>query len=39
MPPPIKNPADYEICADIHFLSAKGVRAVEIHHQICEVIE
>lgn len=39
MPPLIENPADCEICAIIRFLSAKGVKAVEIHRQICEVYE
>ena len=33
MPPLIENPADCEI----RYLSAKGVKAVEIHRNICEV--
>ena len=37
MPPLIENPADCEICSVIRYLSAKGVKAVEIHHNICEV--
>ena len=37
MPPLIENPADCEICSVIHYLSAKGVKAVEIHRNICEV--
>lgn len=37
MPPPIENPADCEIRGVIRFLSAKGVKAAEIHRQISEV--
>ena len=37
MPPLIENPADCEICSVIRYLSAKGVKAVEIHRNICEV--
>ena len=33
----IENPVDCEIRSVIHYLSAKGVKAVEIHHNICEV--
>ena len=33
----IENPADCEIRSVIHYLSAKGVKAVEIHCNICEV--
>ena len=31
MPPLIENPADREICSVIRYLSAKGVKAVEIY--------
>ena len=37
MPPPIENPADCEVRGVIRFLSAKGVKAVDIHRQLCEV--
>ena len=37
MPPLIVNPADCEICSVIPHLSAKGVKAVEIRRNICEV--
>jgi hypothetical protein len=37
MPPLIENSADCEICSVIRYLSAKGVKAVEIHCNICEV--
>ena len=37
MPPLIENPTNCEICSVIRYLSAKGVKAVEIHHNICEV--
>ena len=37
MPPLIENPADCEIRFVIRYLSAKGVKAVEIHCNICEV--
>ena len=37
MPPLIENPADCEIRSLIRYLSAKGVKAVEIRHNICEV--
>ena len=37
MPPLIENPADCEIRSVIRYLSAKGVKAVEIHSNICEV--
>ncbi len=37
MPLLIENPTDSEIRAVIRFLSAKGVKAVEIHCQICEM--
>ena len=33
----IENPADFEISSVIHYLSAKGVKTVEIHSNICEV--
>ena len=39
MPPLIENPADSEICSVILYLSAKGVKTVEIHCNICEVYE
>ena len=39
MSPPIENPADCEVRGVIRFLSAKGVKAAEIHHQISEVNE
>ena len=37
MPPLIENPAGCEIHSVIHYLSAKGVKAVETHRKICEV--
>ena len=37
MPPLIENPADCELRSVIRYLSAKGVKAVEIHRNICEV--
>ena len=37
IPPLIENPADCEICSVIRYLSVKGVKAVEIHRNICEV--
>ena len=37
MPPLIENPADSEVCSVIRYLSAKGVKAVEIHRNICEL--
>ena len=37
MPPLIENPADCEIRSVIRYLSAKGVKAVEIRRDICEV--
>ena len=37
MPPLIENPADCKIRSVIRYLSAKGVKAVEIHCNICEV--
>ena len=37
MPPLIENPAACEIRSVIRYLSAKGVKAVEIHRNICEV--
>ena len=37
MPPLIENPADCEIRSVIRYLSAKGVKALEIHRNICEV--
>ena len=37
MPPFIENPADCEILSLIRYLSANGVKAVEIHRNICEV--
>ena len=37
MPSLIENPADCEISSVIRYLSAKGVKAVEIHRNICEV--
>ena len=33
----IENPAYCEIRSVIRYLSAKGLKAVEIHHKICEV--
>ena len=39
MPPLIENPADCEIRSVIRYLSAEGVKAVEIHRNICEVYE
>ena len=35
--PLIENPADCEIRFVIRYLSSKGVKAVEIHRNICEV--
>ena len=37
MPPLIENPADCEMRSVIRYLSAEGVKAVEIHCSICEV--
>ena len=37
MPPLIENSADCEIRFVIRYLSAKGVKAVETHRNICEV--
>jgi hypothetical protein len=37
MPPLIENPANCELRSVIRYLSTKGVKAVEIHHNICEV--
>ena len=37
MSPPIENPADCEVRGVFLFLSAKGVKAAEIHRQISEV--
>jgi hypothetical protein len=37
MSPLIENPIDCEICSVIRYLSAKGVKAVEIYCHICEV--
>ena len=37
MPPLTENPADCEIRSVIRYLKAKGVKAVEIHRNICEV--
>ena len=37
MPPLIENPADCKIRSVISYLSAKGVKAVEIRRNICEV--
>ena len=37
MPPLIENPADCEIRSVIRYLSAKGVKVVEIHRNMCEV--
>ena len=39
MPPLIENPADCEIRSVIRYLNAKGLKAVEIHRNICEVYE
>ena len=36
MPPLIVNPADCEVRAVIRFLSAKDMKAAEIHRQISE---
>ena len=35
--PLIENPVDCEISSVIRYLSAKGVKAVEIHRNICKV--
>ena len=37
MPPLIANSTDCEIRSVIRYLSAKGVKAIEIHRNICEV--
>uniref|UniRef100_A0A1B6GKI0 Mos1 transposase HTH domain-containing protein n=1 Tax=Cuerna arida TaxID=1464854 RepID=A0A1B6GKI0_9HEMI len=37
MPPTIENPANCEVHAVIRFLCAKGLKAIDIHHQISEV--
>ena len=37
MPPLIEDPANCEICSVIRYLSAKGVKAVGIHCNTCEV--
>ena len=37
MPPTIVSPADCEVRAVIRFLSAKGVKTIDIHREICEV--
>lgn len=37
MPPPIENPVDCEVRGVIRFLSAKGVKAAEIHREISVV--
>ena len=37
MPLLIENPADCEKCSVIRYFSAKDVKAVEIHLNICEV--
>ena len=37
MPPLVQSPADCEIRSLIRYLSAKGVKAVQIHRNICEV--
>ena len=37
MPPLIENPADCEIRSVIRYLSAKVMKAVEIHRKICEI--
>jgi hypothetical protein len=37
MCPAIDSPASCEICAVIHFLPAKNMNAVEIHHELCTV--
>ncbi len=39
MPSATENTTDCEIHAVIRFLNAKGVKTVEIHHQIWEVYE
>jgi hypothetical protein len=35
MCPAIDNPASWEIRADIRFLHAKSMSAVEIHRELC----
>jgi hypothetical protein len=35
--PLIDNPAIYKICVVIHFLQAKNMSAMEIHHDLCAV--
>ena len=37
MPPTIVSPADCEVRTVIRFLSAKGVKPINIHREICEV--
>lgn len=37
MPPPIDSPADCEVRSVIRFLCAKGLKAIEIHREICAV--
>ena len=37
MPPIIVSPADCEVRSVIRFLSAKGVKAIDIHREICAV--
>ncbi|KAL4704968.1 hypothetical protein ACJJTC_005453 [Scirpophaga incertulas] len=37
MPPTIVSPAACEVRAVIRFLSAKGVKPIDIHREICEV--
>lgn len=37
MPPIIVSPADCEVRAVIRFLSAKGLKAIDIHREICAV--
>jgi hypothetical protein len=37
MPPTIVSPADCEVRAVIRFLSAKGVKLIDIHREICEI--
>ena len=39
MPPPIENPANFEKCSVIRYLSAKGVKAVEIHRKFVKCMD
>lgn len=37
MAPPIESPADCEVRSVIRFLSAKGLKAIDIHREICAI--